>query len=68
MTSRDDGGGDRLARALAPYLTPDPACLSGILLAVSGGPDSTALMHAAACAGSDIALWVATVDHGLRPE
>lgn len=59
-----EGVGDRLARALAPYLTsPD-----GILLAVSGGPDSTALMHAAASAGSDVAIAVATVDHGLRPE
>ncbi|TXN19734.1 hypothetical protein FV217_20375 [Methylobacterium sp. WL9] len=68
MTSSDDGGGDRLARALVPYLIPDPAAAGGVLLAVSGGPDSTALLHAAAAAGGGIALAVATVDHGLRPE
>ncbi|MEA1830810.1 tRNA lysidine(34) synthetase TilS [Methylobacterium durans] len=40
---------------------------STAVLAVSGGPDSTALMHAAAaCAPGQ--LHVATVDHGLRPE
>ncbi len=43
-----------------------------VLLAVSGGPDSTALMHlAAAAALANPALpplAVATVDHGLRPE
>lgn len=60
----------------APLL-PDPdvtlALLSGagsLLLAVSGGPDSVALMLLASrwslCAGKNIA--VATVDHGLRPE
>jgi len=35
-------------------------------LAVSGGGDSTALMHL--CAGAGIAAEVATVDHGLRVE
>jgi tRNA(Ile)-lysidine synthase len=41
-----------------------------ILAAVSGGPDSTALMHALAAwrgAGRP-AVRVATVDHGLRPD
>ncbi|MDP4003884.1 tRNA lysidine(34) synthetase TilS [Methylobacterium sp. NEAU K] len=44
-----------------------------MLLAVSGGPDSTALMHAAAAVGAapgasaQVAIQVATVDHGLRP-
>ncbi|MCK2054305.1 tRNA lysidine(34) synthetase TilS [Methylobacterium sp. 37f] len=38
-----------------------------MLLAVSGGPDSTALMGAAARAGSAAPLHVATIDHGLRP-
>ncbi|WP_437871646.1 tRNA lysidine(34) synthetase TilS [Methylorubrum extorquens] len=54
---------DRLARALAPLLE-EPA--RPALLAVSGGPDSTALMHAAARAGRD-RFRVATVDHALRP-
>jgi len=44
---------------------------SGIIAAVSGGPDSTALMHCLArwrAAGSRPPVLVATVDHGLRPE
>ncbi|MFG1465754.1 tRNA lysidine(34) synthetase TilS [Xanthobacter sp. DSM 24535] len=45
---------------------------SSVLIACSGGPDSTALMllaarWAALCAGAPM-LHVATVDHGLRPE
>lgn len=58
--------GETLERLFAPL---DPA--SRIVAAVSGGPDSMALMHL-------LALWsaaaprppvlVATVDHGLRPE
>ena len=55
------------ALSLRPYLDPKIRT-GGVLLAVSGGPDSTALMHAAARFGSDIPLAVATVDHGLRPE
>lgn len=42
-----------------------------ILVAVSGGPDSTALMHALAAwrarVGNAPQIEVATVDHGLRP-
>jgi tRNA(Ile)-lysidine synthase len=44
---------------------------SGIVAAVSGGPDSMALMHCLArwhAAGSRPAILVATIDHGLRPE
>ncbi|MCJ2114370.1 tRNA lysidine(34) synthetase TilS [Methylobacterium sp. E-025] len=52
-----------LANALAPWLAGD----APVVLAVSGGPDSTALMHAAAACRAG-ALFVATVDHGLRPE
>jgi tRNA(Ile)-lysidine synthase len=43
--------------------------LSGLVLAVSGGPDSLALMHLAALwrdRGAAPPLFVATVDHGLR--
>jgi tRNA(Ile)-lysidine synthase len=46
---------------------------AALLLAVSGGPDSIALMALAACWATRIgaaapSLHVATVDHGLRPE
>ncbi|MEX1277465.1 MAG: tRNA lysidine(34) synthetase TilS, partial [Chloroflexota bacterium] len=46
---------------------PDGASL---VLAVSGGPDSTALLHAAAALAParDWQLVVAHLDHGLRPE
>lgn len=57
---RDDA---QLAQALA-------SCLSGhgsALLAVSGGPDSTALLHAASALQGVGAIAVATVDHRLRP-
>jgi len=54
-----------LSRALAGYAT--------VLLAVSGGADSMALLHLAASwhartEGPKPRLQVATVDHGLRPE
>jgi tRNA(Ile)-lysidine synthase len=41
--------------------------MTGVLLAVSGGPDSMALMALAACLENPSPLAVATVDHGLRP-
>jgi tRNA(Ile)-lysidine synthase len=43
----------------------------GLVLAVSGGPDSTALLHFAALVRDRFParpLLVATVDHGLRPD
>ena len=60
-------GLDEARPLLAPF-----RLARAVLLAVSGGPDSTALMHlAAAAAQADPTLpplAVATVDHGLRPE
>src|SRR5688572_8320800 len=40
----------------------------GLVLAVSGGPDSTALMLLVARWGERPPALVVTVDHGLRPE
>lgn len=62
MTRRDDPVLD----ALRPWFRPGSA--RKILLAVSGGPDSTALMHVAAALRSGPPVAVATVDHGLRPD
>jgi tRNA(Ile)-lysidine synthase len=60
------GGTDPVLDALRPWLIQDRA--RHVLLAVSGGPDSTALMQAAAALAPPVPLSVATVDHGLRPE
>ena len=60
MTGPSD---DPVLRALGPWLGRPGG---GVLLAVSGGPDSSALMHAAAALGATVR--VATVDHGLRPD
>lgn len=60
------GPDDPVLDALRPWLRPGGT--HTILLAVSGGPDSTALMHAAARLRPEIPLYVATIDHGLRPE
>ncbi|ALN74031.1 tRNA lysidine(34) synthetase TilS [Aureimonas sp. AU20] len=62
-----------LARLLHEALTRLPAdrASAGLLLAVSGGPDSLALLLAAAelrAAGRLAQVHVATVDHALRPE
>nr|WP_245404852.1 tRNA lysidine(34) synthetase TilS [Ancylobacter gelatini] len=58
---------DALPPLFAPFLD-----VPGVVLAVSGGPDSTALMLLAARWRAGLAngpaLFVATVDHGLRPE
>ncbi|WP_280142268.1 tRNA lysidine(34) synthetase TilS [Methylobacterium sp. 174MFSha1.1] len=51
---------------MTPWIGPGTAC-RGVVLAVSGGPDSTALMGCAASIEPGIPLVVATVDHGLRP-
>jgi tRNA(Ile)-lysidine synthase len=60
MTALPD---DPVLRALRPWLGRSGRV---VLLAVSGGPDSSALMHAAAALGASVR--VATVDHGLRPD
>ncbi|WP_283206334.1 ATP-binding protein, partial [Methylobacterium jeotgali] len=66
MTRPSEGeGGDPVLDALAPWL--DGRTASPVLLAVSGGPDSTALMHAAARLAPAGSIHVATVDHRLRP-
>jgi tRNA(Ile)-lysidine synthase len=69
------GGAKPLTRAdaaplLEPYLLKRDGGPSGVVLAVSGGPDSVALMRLAAQVGrrSRVSVTVATVDHGLRPE
>ena len=59
------GPDDPVLFALAPWL--DPGATGGVLLAVSGGPDSSALMHAAAAFRTIGPVHAATVDHGLRP-
>lgn len=53
----------RFARDLAALVAPD----ARVLAAVSGGPDSVALLLLAHAALGDRCL-AATVDHGLRPE
>lgn len=62
-TPAGDGIDATLAAALKPYLE-----TRYLLIAVSGGPDSTALMHAAARSGAAHPIQVATVDHRLRAE
>ncbi len=62
MTEADD----LVPIALSPWL--DGSRARGVVLAVSGGPDSTALLHAAARVPRAVPIHVATVDHGLRAE
>ncbi|MEL6373669.1 MAG: tRNA lysidine(34) synthetase TilS [Pseudomonadota bacterium] len=88
MTARQ-AGGEKRARRTEPSAAPQPltdddalrllrpvfSSADIVVLAVSGGGDSTALMHLATRAapaftaahnGSGVRLRVATVDHGLR--
>ncbi|WP_454278359.1 tRNA lysidine(34) synthetase TilS [Sphingomonas sp. Marseille-Q8236] len=60
---------DQIARFAADLtLLHDPSChATPLLLAVSGGPDSMAMLTLAAAAFPG-KIAVATVDHGLRPE
>ncbi len=64
---RDDGAQRAAVETMFAALQPAKA----IVLAVSGGPDSVALMLMAADwfkTGAKPPLYVATVDHGMRPE
>ena len=68
MTGRPPPPADRLAATLGRLLGPEfPPALG---LAVSGGGDSMAMLHMVAgwARPMGIALRVATVDHGLRPD
>ncbi|HEV3504665.1 MAG TPA: ATP-binding protein, partial [Actinomycetes bacterium] len=58
---------DRAAKALAAAGVPAPG--DGVAVAVSGGADSLALLHAlrALSGPRGWRLAVVTVDHGLRP-
>ena len=54
---------DILAAAIRADLPPEPR----LLVAVSGGPDSQALLHLLAHLDAPPTLWAVGVDHGLRP-
>lgn len=57
---------DLLARIREQFETPPPSKLG---VAISGGSDSTALLHILQqCLGPDVEIFAATVNHGLRPE
>jgi len=58
---------DRAAKALAA--AGEPAAGDGVAVAVSGGADSLALLHALRALAGPRGWWLAvvTVDHGLRP-
>jgi len=62
-----DANDDRLNRVAGALeaLTGDPHC--SVLLAVSGGPDSMALLDLVRRSWAGTVM-VATIDHGLRPE
>lgn len=74
MPSEDghDPSGTSVLAAACNVLTRLPGS-ARLLVAVSGGSDSTGLLHALhrgrlACGRSDISLFAATIDHGLRRE
>jgi tRNA(Ile)-lysidine synthase len=72
MTPHQPSPTDPLGDAEADALLAPFAAFDAVLLAVSGGPDSIALMHLAAAwrlrRADPPAIVVATVDHRLRPE
>ena len=72
---RPGGQRDNLVEAVVQACREDPVLgaepgLSSVVVALSGGPDSSALLHALwrASAGLRLSLVAVHVDHGLRPE
>jgi tRNA(Ile)-lysidine synthase len=60
----------RVARAVAAFFAQRPGlCAQPVLLGLSGGPDSVALLHALLIADPAVrpALYAAHYNHGLRP-
>ena len=58
---------DQLSRSLRAILTENGLDRADFLVAVSGGGDSTALLHLLRFSGLPLRLTAAYIDHGLRP-
>jgi tRNA(Ile)-lysidine synthase len=58
---------DQLSRQIRTMLTENGLARADFLVAVSGGGDSTALLHLLRLSGLPLRLTAACIDHGLRP-